>query len=242
MFYTIYKITNLINGKYYIGKHQTKRLDDGYMGSGKVLKHAIKKYGIENFKKEILHIFDNEQEMNAKEKELVVVNEQTYNLNEGGKGGFSYINRILSGKEKRIYKAIAAWLHLAKTDPVWNQKRIAKISKSRKKNRHKSSEFMKNYYKDKPGTFKGKRHSTESKQKISQANKGRAIGQKNSQFGTIWITNGISNRKVNIEDRIPAGWKKGRILGKIWITNGTLNKIIPKDDEIPDGWTKGRVL
>ena len=93
MFYTIYKITNLINNKYYIGKHQTKNLDDDYMGSGKVLKYAIKKYGIENFKKEILHIFDNEVEMNAKEKELVVVSESTYNLNEGGKGGFSYINR-----------------------------------------------------------------------------------------------------------------------------------------------------
>lgn len=63
------------------------------MGSGTLLKLAIAKYGIENFKKEFLHIFDNEQEMNDKEKQLVVINEQSYNLQDGGMGGFSYINR-----------------------------------------------------------------------------------------------------------------------------------------------------
>lgn len=92
MFYTVYKITNIINGKYYIGKHQTTNLDDGYMGSGKILKRAILKYGIANFTKEILNIFETEEEMNAKEKELVVISEETYNLCEGGKGGFGYIN------------------------------------------------------------------------------------------------------------------------------------------------------
>lgn len=99
MFYTVYKITNTINGKYYIGMHQTKVLNDGYMGSGKRLKLAIKKYGIENFTKEILHIFDNENDMRNKEKELVVISEESYNLCDGGKGGFGYLNR--SGKALR---------------------------------------------------------------------------------------------------------------------------------------------
>jgi len=93
MFYTIYKVTNLLNEKFYIGKHVTNNLDDGYMGSGKLIKQAIKKHGIQNFSKEILFIFDNEEEMNLKERELVVVNENTYNLCDGGKGGWSYINR-----------------------------------------------------------------------------------------------------------------------------------------------------
>lgn len=94
MYYTIYRITNKINGKFYIGKHQTKDLKDGYMGSGKLIKRAIRKHGVENFSKEILFVFDNEEDMNSKEKELVVIGEDSYNLCEGGNGGFGYINRM----------------------------------------------------------------------------------------------------------------------------------------------------
>ena len=96
MFYTIYKITNHINGKVYIGKHQTKNLNDAYMGSGKLLIAAIKKYGIENFSKQTLFVFENEDEMNNEEKEIVTESfcklDSNYNLNPGGKGGFGHIN------------------------------------------------------------------------------------------------------------------------------------------------------
>jgi hypothetical protein len=59
---------------------------------------------VENFTKEILHVFDNEDDMNTKEKELVVLNENSYNLCEGGKGGFSYINCTLK-EQMRLLKS-----------------------------------------------------------------------------------------------------------------------------------------
>lgn len=54
----IYRITNLLNGKTYIGRHKVKKgrtiTSDTYWGSGKIITESIKKYGKENFKKEIL--------------------------------------------------------------------------------------------------------------------------------------------------------------------------------------------
>ena len=68
--YLVYKTTNLVNGKIYIGKHETDNLDDGYLGSGKILRKAIEKYGEQNFKREILFECSTREEMNAKEAEI----------------------------------------------------------------------------------------------------------------------------------------------------------------------------
>ena len=91
MYYLIYKITNTINGKFYIGKHKTDRLDDDYFGSGTILKMAQSKYGIENFTKTILFYCANEAEMNLLEKCVVnsefLKRDDIYNLKEGGEGG-----------------------------------------------------------------------------------------------------------------------------------------------------------
>ena len=92
MFYLVYKITNMVNDKFYIGCHKTKVKDDGYMGSGKLIKKAIEKYGIQNFKKELLAECSTAEEMFAKEKEFVVLSEMSYNLKHGGEGGFDFIN------------------------------------------------------------------------------------------------------------------------------------------------------
>ena len=70
-YHFIYKITNKLNNKFYIGAHSTNNLNDGYMGSGKMIHLAIKKYGIENFKKEILEYCPNQNKLFERENEIV---------------------------------------------------------------------------------------------------------------------------------------------------------------------------
>src|ERR1035437_9481888 len=88
MNYIVYKTTNLINGKTYIGIHQTNNLDDGYLGSGLAIKRAIKKYGKDNFKREILEYCLSFDELLEKEKVYVneewINEENNYNLKTGG--------------------------------------------------------------------------------------------------------------------------------------------------------------
>ena len=201
MFYTIYKITNKINGKIYIGKHTTKKLDDGYMGSGKNLKAAQKKYGIENFNKEILFQFDNEFEMNVKEAELVTeefcLAENTYNICPGGHGGFGYINsHILVGDKRNNHN-----------------KKVAKLGGLSSRKKYKVSDEHRNKLsaslKGRVSSFLGKSHSEETKMKLR---KPKNIGVENSQFGTMWITDGLRNKKIRSEESIPEGWQKGRKL------------------------------
>jgi len=89
----VYKTTNLVNNKIYIGVHSTNDLDDGYFGSGTALKYSIEKHGIDNFSREILYFFATADEAYAKEKQLVtesfVSRQDNYNMKPGGYGGFN---------------------------------------------------------------------------------------------------------------------------------------------------------
>lgn len=60
--------------------------------------------------------------------------------------------------------------------------------------------------------FLGRTHSDETKDKMRKSAVGKHTAEKNSQFGTMWITNGYENKKINKLDEIPEGWRKGRIL------------------------------
>jgi group I intron endonuclease len=89
----IYKITNLITGKFYIGKDEKDRAN--YFGSGKIIKLAIKKYGLENFKKEVLETCNNKKSLCEREKFWIKnLNSQVngYNIASGGTGGDTLTN------------------------------------------------------------------------------------------------------------------------------------------------------
>ena len=47
---------------------------------------------------------------------------------------------------------------------------------------------------------------------MSASSKDKLTGEKNSQYGTIWITNGIENKKLRKDSIIPSGWYRGRIV------------------------------
>lgn len=94
--YYVYKITNILNNKFYIGVHKSKDIDnDPYFGSGNAIRDAIKKHGKKNFIREILFEFLTEDAAFAKEAELVDPNDRnTYNISPGGKGGWDYVNSL----------------------------------------------------------------------------------------------------------------------------------------------------
>lgn len=108
MYYFVYKTTNIINKKIYIGCHITENLNDGYLGSGKFLKRAIKKYGKENFKREILKFFDNEKDMYDFERNTVteefIKHKSNYNSCVGGNGGFTGNSKKRSQKISKAAK------------------------------------------------------------------------------------------------------------------------------------------
>jgi group I intron endonuclease len=196
----IYKTTNLVNGKYYIGMHSTDNLNDEYIGSGKQLWYSIKKYGKENFKCEILEFLSDRNSLKKREKELVNENilkdEMCLNLKIGGEGGL--VN------EEHSYKFHSA-----------GGRAVRKIFSERHRERLKNdSDYYSSFcekLKGKQTWWEGKKHSEETKQKMK---KSKNVGENNSQHGTIWITNDIENRKIKKNNTIPDKWKIGRTLKK----------------------------
>ena len=79
----IYKTTCLINNKIYIGQHKIRypsTLDPWYLGSGKAFQAALKKYGVENFKREILAICSSQKQANIFERKAILELKPEYNI------------------------------------------------------------------------------------------------------------------------------------------------------------------
>jgi hypothetical protein len=211
MYYYLYEVKNIINGKIYVGVHKTEVLDDGYMGSGKVIISAINKYGIGNFSKTILEYFTNASDMFSREKELVtdefLLREDVYNLRRGGAGGFDYINK--SGFIMNSSHYGSGSIKASKGGIATRNSKSAIFSEE---SRHRAVAVLRERYPN--GTFYKKSHSAETKIKMQLSHIGGQVGSNNSQFGSMWITDGQLNMKINKESTVPAGWWKGRKINK----------------------------
>ena len=176
-YYGLYKITNLTNGKMYIGQHVTENLDDGYMGSGKLIKLAINKYGVENFRKEWLGFYEDADELDYMERVFVdetwVSRSDTYNLSIGGYSGkwgkpSPLKGRHISDEHKaKISRAFKGEKHFNFGKHLDDQLK-EKISRAHKGKRL-SDEARKSISMGHIGTHK----SEEVKAKISESIKGR---------------------------------------------------------------------
>ena len=189
----VYEITNLVNGKKYIGKRSCKCPieDDKYMGSGKLLKKAINKYGSENFRKEILHICENEKMAFEWEKIYIeqvkaYENNNYYNIAKGGEGGWG----VFAGKTEeemaiRMSKIISK-----------NKGRIVS-DETRKKLSLAHSRCGNGYY--------NKKHSEETKKRLSLIFKERFKDKtKHPSYGKKWAegTHPCIGRKLSDETKL----------------------------------------
>lgn len=202
----IYSIINLLNGKTYIGQHKVKKgrtiTSDTYWGSGKLITESIKKYGKENFKKEILVSGDfTKEEINRFEVCAIFFerlnHHSEYNISNGGEGCHGdawYKANLKHLQDQEINKKrLATWRKTYDTmSDETKQEWRRKISESNKGNKN----------------WLGKHHSETSKKKIGLANSKHQKGEKNSQYGTHWYTDGEKNVKAK---ECPPGFRPGRI-------------------------------
>ena len=162
MYYIIYKTTNLINDKVYIGYHSTEDINDSYLGSGKLLKQAIKKYGENNFKRDILYVFPTKEEALLKESEIVneafIYSESNYNIKLGGEGGWDHTYNDPEISKRRKEGVALAFAEGRSTGWQLSKEQRNEIGRS---------------------SFKGKKHTKETLKKISEAGKTNPEVEKN---------------------------------------------------------------
>ena len=147
MYGYIYETTNLINGKKYIGQKKSNIfLAEKYLGSGKILKQAINKYGKENFKVKLIEECKTEEELNEREiywidnlfktysKELI------YNIGKGGEGGFTLA--YLSEEERKIFNKKRTSKNIGKKRTDEQKKHISESLSNSKKVKESQSKLI----------------------------------------------------------------------------------------------------
>jgi hypothetical protein len=205
----IYKVTCNVTGKYYIGMHSSSNLEDGYFGSGKVLKRSLNKHGKENHSIEILEWLPDRSSLKAREREIVnedmLCDPMCMNLKIGGDGGNSGIDGPIGGD--KFSSAHSYW-----NEPENKQRmrdRMTKLNKTLWETEDFRKKVLSKF------SFSGKTHTSETKNKIGQANSLSQSGSRNSQFGKMWIFSQTERRSIKInkgeaDQYLSNGWLIGR--------------------------------
>ena len=217
MYYTLYRITNLIDSKIYIGVHKTNDLNDGYMGSGVYINRDINKHGVENFIKEIIHISPSQEQIFEMEgltvNQTFVVRKDTYNLKVDGFGGWDYINNAnlnLEGfkfiNNNHLNNSVGQCFITGKklqNDTLFKQYFSKCVSDGIKENKRKNDHF------------KDKTHTNKTKKIMSLSHQGKHDGEKNSQYGTCWVYNlDLKENKSIPKDDLDLWIEKGYLKGR----------------------------
>ena len=200
MQHIVYLTANTVTGKFYLGVHSTEDLNDTYLGSGKLLGKAIKKYGEAAFRREILFIFPTAEEAYQKEAELVTEDvvrcSSSYNLKPGGQGGFS--------EDARAKQAARGqdWLKGKTYEEIFGKEKANELKQHR---RQTSGWVGADHSGDQNANF-GNRWSDEKKAEFAS----RRQKENHPGFGSFWVTNGDQSVKLKPGDPIPEGFWKGR--------------------------------
>lgn len=215
----VYRLTNILTKMEYIGVHRTENLNDGYMGSGKIIKRAIQKYGKDAFKKEILSHFNTYIEALNEERRIVtkeyINRPDTYNLREGGYGRCEWSDqhrRDFSSYKKKQWQNNEWKQKMLKE--VYTEERAKKISVSLR-GRIRVNPQNKNPEKIRKTaiTHTGMKRSDYARKKMSDAalNASPEVKKLRSGIGCIYIHNLITKeiKRVDSGTIIPPGWHRG---------------------------------
>ena len=206
-YHFIYKTTNLVNGKFYVGMHSTDDLEDGYFGSGKILQYSVSKHGIENHQVEILEFLSSREELKKREAEVVngalLAHPLCMNLKFGGEGGWDHIltdpRKLSEVQALRSKAGNLAFTEKMKKDETFKELFSSKVSAGNINRKGKAPK----------ASFTGRTHSDETLEKMR---KPKNLGESNSQFGLRWIHSKElkCSKRIKKSDPLPEGWQEGR--------------------------------
>ncbi len=177
----VYKITNVVNNKIYVGKRVATSFDEQYWGGGKIIYSAIKKYGKDNFTREIIEWCDSKEHLEERERFWISKLKARdlsigYNLAEGGEGGITYVGENpQKGRKRNITPEAHERMSAAHKGIQLTDETKLKQSESHKlywKTHPEQREYYSKYFTEN-SSWRGEHHSPEAIETISEKNRGK---------------------------------------------------------------------